>query len=62
MTIYKFKFRYVLSNGATGTGMVYSFTVKGVERAARACYHLDDDAKILDIQQVRRRSYGNRRS
>ncbi len=63
MIIYKFKFRYVLSDGAIGTGTVYSFstTVKGVERSARVRYHLDDDAKIFDIEEVGRCSYGNRR-
>lgn len=54
MPIRRYKFRYQLSNGATGTGAIRVAGGIGVESAIRARYHLDDDAKIFAIREVRR--------
>lgn len=53
MPIRRYKFRYQLGNGATGTGTIRVAGGIGVESAIRARYHLDD-AKIFAIQEVRR--------
>ena len=48
----RYRFRYKLGNGATGTGVIWVAKGADVETAIRTRYHLTGDAELWDIKEA----------
>ena len=48
----KFKFRYTLRNGQTGSGEILAPRLEAVGMLARSCFKLIDDVRIYEVKEV----------
>ena len=48
----KFKFRYTLRNGKTGSGVIVAPNIDSVGMLARDRYKLHDDVRIYEVEEV----------
>lgn len=48
----KFKFRYTLRNGQTGSGEISAPRFEGVGMLIRERFNLHDDVRIYDVKEV----------
>lgn len=48
----KFKFRYTLGNGQTGSGLIEAPCKEAVGMLARSRFKLGDDVRIYEVEEV----------
>lgn len=49
----KFKFRYTLRNGQTGSGIILAPELEAVSMLVRTRFKLHEDVRIYEVEEVR---------